>query len=185
MKKPIVMLFCLAVFLTVLQACSESNANAGTTVTASSANTSSSAKGTPTSSASPTSAKHFKTSEVVQVGDTWQITVEGAKTDAGDDFNKPQKDGNVFLLLDVSLHNVSKQEQSISSALNFTLRDSSGQEYTETIVSTAKPPDGKVEADAPLRGTLAYEVPSSMHNFTLHFAADIMEKGQTTWDIGV
>ena len=49
--------------------------------------------------------------------------------------------------------------------------------------SDIHPPDGKVEAGAPLRGQLVYEIPTSMKDYTLSFQADITSSGQTIWDI--
>jgi hypothetical protein len=50
-------------------------------------------------------------------------------------------------------------------------------------MSDIHPPDGKVEAAAPLRGQLVYEVPTSIKDYTLSFQADFTSSGQTIWDI--
>lgn len=130
-------------------------------------------------------AQHFKAGQTVKVGSTWEITVNGVKTSQGDSFDTP-KPGMTFLLIDVTLKNVSDQEQPVSSLIMWTLRDPSGQQYTETITTIAgAPPDGKAAAGSPVRGTLAYEVPTSGHSFTLAFQADIIASGQTLWDITI
>lgn len=91
---------------------------------------------------------HFKVGQTVKVGDTWLVTVRSVKTSSGDQFDQPHA-GHTFLLIDISLKNMSSSEQLVSSAANFTLRDSSGQEITETVTTFAPhPPDGKVEAGA-------------------------------------
>jgi uncharacterized protein DUF4352 len=133
---------------------------------------------------SATKSQHFKVGQQVKVGDTYVVTVNSVKTDAGDDVFKP-KDGNTFLIVDVSLKNVSSKEQDLSSLLQFTLKDSSGQKYDETIVSNATAPDGKIEAGDVTKGQLAYEVPAAQKSFTLAFEADIVSGGQTTWDLSV
>ena len=129
-----------------------------------------------------TSSKHFKTGDQVKVGDTYVVTVNSVKTSQGDDVSQP-KSGNTFLIVDVTLKNVSNKEQNISSLLMFTLKDATGQQYTETIVDGTTTPDGKLEAGDVLRGQLAYEVPKSQHSFTLAFQADITSSGQTIWDL--
>jgi hypothetical protein len=114
---------------------------------------------TPATTQAP--AKHFKIKDTVKVGDT-------------------------YLVVNISLTNLSNQEQSISSALNFTLQDSTGQKYDESIDTNAgATPDGKVAAGSPLRGSVAYEVPSSTKKFTLSFAPDITSSGQSIWDLSL
>jgi len=141
----------------------------------------SSSTSTPTSNPS---GQHFKVGQVVTVGNTWQVTVNSAKTSEGEQFITPTADHH-YLILDVTLKNISSQEQNVSSALNFTLQDSTGQKYTETILPSKTPPDGKVEAGSLLRGQLSYEVPTSQKTFTFSFQANIISGGQTIWDINV
>ncbi len=139
------------------------------------------------STSAPTSnpsGQHFKVGQVVTVGDTWQVTVNSAKTSEGEQFITPTADHH-YLILDVTLKNMSSQEQNVSSALNFSLQDSTGQKYTETILPSKTPPDGKVEAGSLLRGQLSYEVPTSEKTFTLSFQANVISGGQTIWDIKV
>jgi flagellar basal body-associated protein FliL len=126
------------------------------------------------STSAPTSnpsGQHFKVGQVVTVGDTWQVTVNSAN--------------HHYHILDVTLKNISLQEQNVSSALNFSLQDSTGQKYTETILPSKTPPDGKVEAGSLLRGQLSYEVPTSEKAFTFSFQANVISGGQTIWDIKV
>lgn len=131
-----------------------------------------------------TTAKHFKAGDQVKVGDTYIVTVNSVKTSKGDDILQP-KAGNVYLIVDVTVKNVSSKEQDLSSLLQFTLKDATGQKYDETIVTNATPPDGKIEAGDQLRGQLAYEVPEAQKSFTLAFEADIISGGQTIWDLKV
>lgn len=156
----------------VFLACGSGSANAGATTTGSSSNTSSSTD------------KHFKVGDQVKVGDTFVVTVNSVKTSDGDDFSKP-KSGNTFLVVDVSIKNVSSKEQNLSSLLQFTLKDSAGQKYSETILVGATPPDGKLAAGDIVKGQIAYEVSAAQHSFTLSFVADIISSGQTVWDLKV
>lgn len=136
------------------------------------------------STSASSSSKHFKAGDQVKVGNTYVVTVNSAKISQGDDVFQP-KSGNTFLIVDVSLKNVSSQEQNVSSLLMFTLKDATGQQYNETVTDGATPPDGKVEAGDTLRGQLSYEVPQAQHSFTLAFQADITSSGQTIWDLSV
>ena len=192
MKRKSLWLLGLIIIIGALLACGQTTNNTGTAVQDSGASTGnqSSQNSTTTQSnqsqaVTPTAApaaQHFKVGQTVKVGDTWEVTVNSVKTSQGGDFDQP-KAGNTYLLVNVSLKNVSSQEQTVSSLLMFKLRDSTGQDYNETITTGASAPDGKVEAGSPLRGTLAYEVPTSVHSFTLAFEADMLSSGQTIWDI--
>ncbi len=184
MKRIILITACLLVLAVAGIACGSASSNAGTVVstTSGSSNTGSSQKSS--STPAPT-AQHFKVGQTVKVGNTWQLVINGVKTSQGDSMDQPQKSGDVFLLVDVSMTNISAQEQDASSLLMWNLRDSTGQQYTETVTTLATPPDGKVEANSPLRGTLAYEVPASAHSFTLAFQSDLLSDGQTVFDLSV
>lgn len=137
------------------------------------------------SSSAATTASHFKVGDQVKVGDTWVVTVNSAKLHGATDIDQP-KAGNTYLVLDITFKNTSSQEQNLSSLLQLSLKDSTGQKYDETIVSfVSSSPDGKVAAGDLLRGQVVYEVPTSQKAFTLAFEADITSDGQTIWDINV
>ncbi len=129
-----------------------------------------------------TNNQHFKVGQVVKVNDTWEVTINSVKTANGGDFSTPTAGDNYFIV-DVTLKNLSGQEQNVSSALNFSLQDATGQKYTETILIGETPPDGKVEASSLLRGQLTYEVPTSQTSFTFNFEPDIVAGNQTVWDL--
>jgi hypothetical protein len=166
-------LFCLCIVIGALLACGESNTGTATTSNSTNSTTSNSAP------------QHFKVGDTVKVGDTWQVVVNSVKTDNGGQFSG-LKSGDTYLVADVSLTNLSSTEQNVSSVLFFTLQDSTGQKYNETVDPNASATlDGKVSAGSPLRGSLVYEVPASMKSFVLNFAPNIAGSGQTTWDITV
>ncbi len=133
----------------------------------------------------PTSApKTFKVGDTVKIGD-WTVKVNKVTTSKGGEFSTP-KSGNIFLIVNVTATNMKSSAQSISSALNFKLADSTGQSYTETVVDNQKnPPDGTVNANSKVTGEIAYEVPKSEHNFTLAFQPDITSTDQATWNISI
>ncbi|HEX5442129.1 MAG TPA: DUF4352 domain-containing protein [Ktedonobacterales bacterium] len=166
----------LGILALVIMACGSSSANAGTSVGTSGNST--------TTGGSSNSNKHFKVGDQVKVGDTFIVTINSFKTNKGDEFFKP-KSGNKFVVVDVTLKNVGSDEQDISSLLQFTLKDSTGQKYNETILSNVTPPDGKLAAGDILKGQIPYEVAASQHDFTFAFEADIISSGQTIWDLHI
>ena len=136
-------------------------------------------------SSSSTGAKHFKVGDQVKVGDTWVVTVNSAKPHGPTEFDQP-KSGDTYLVIDATFKNVSSDEQNLSSLLQLSLKDSTGQKYDETIVTFVKgSPDGKVAAGDLLRGQVVYEVPKAQKAFTFAFESDIVSSGQTIWDINV
>lgn len=179
-KKPLVLMFCLALLIGALTACGSADSNTGTTSSSSSNNGSSSA---PTQAP----AKHFKTGDVVNVGNTWQVTVQSVKKATTADGGVVQpKAGNVYAEITVSMKNISNKEQNVSSALQFNLIGADGTKYTETInTDVSNPPDGKVEAGMLTKGTFTYEVLSSIKTFTFSFQNDIISEGQTLWNLSI
>ena len=80
----------------------------------------------------------------MQVGDTWVVTVNSVKTNTGSEFSQP-KSGYTYLVVDVTLKNTSSSVQPVSSLMMFSLKDQTGQKYTETFTDFAKAtPEGKV-----------------------------------------
>ena len=163
-----------------LAACGSSSPNQGTAtgVTPAPTNTVS----TPTS----TPAQHFHVGQLVTVGNTWQVTVVSAKTSPHGQYSMPQHAGDVFLIFQLTVKNISSSEQNISSLLQFQLTDSTGQKYSTAYDDEAGANlDGKVEAGSPLRGSLVYEVPGSVHDFRLAFSVQAFQSGETIWDIHI
>lgn len=136
---------------------------------------------TPQQTPQPSTTGHHKIGETVNIDNIWQVTVTGAKTNQGDDILHP-KAGHTFLSIDVSMKNISSSQQAASSLIQYSLRDTAGQQYNETIATNATSPDGPVNAGAPLKGTLTYEVPTSTKSFVLGFVATLTGQ-QTSWDI--
>jgi hypothetical protein len=174
MKKRLTVLFCFAILLGALLACGESS-NTGSL--------SSTSDNTPQTQSTP-AVQHFKVGDMVKVGDTWQVTVNKVKTSHGDDIIQPES-GNIFVIINVSVKNISSQAQSISSLLNFSYKAADGTKGKDsTLTSGVSPsPDGTVEAGDVVKGDLVYEVPASQKTGTLSFQADIIANGETIWDI--
>lgn len=174
MRRTFVLFLCGVLFALSLLACGESS-NAGTALT--------STGNTPAATVAPI--KHFTVGQAVKVGDTWQIVVNSAKESAGSTYFKP-KAGNVYLIVAISAKNLSASEQVLSSLVQFHLQDTSGQEYQIALDPDAGAIlDGKVEAGAPRKGVLVYEIPQSVHALTLGFESSVVDQGQTIWDIPI
>jgi hypothetical protein len=117
----------------------------------------------------------------IVASDTWTITLNSAATSTGNGFLTP-KSGNIFLEINVTLKNTSSSSQTASSLLMFSLIDGTGQKYDQSLgVKTT--PDGAVAAGGLLRGTVTFEVPKSVHTFTLQFQPDITSSTIVQWTV--
>jgi hypothetical protein len=188
MKNKVIFALAFSLLIAALAACGSSD-NTGTVST-----TTTGSSSTPAPTPTTAVAKHFKAGDVVTVGTTWQVTVNSVnpcttkcqdpKTYQSGLYNPPKK--GEYLLLDVTVKNISSAEQNISSLINFKMTDSTGISYTETFAALGlglpNPPDGKVEAGSPSRGTFTFDVPKSTQ-FTFAFTPDLAASGETIWDI--
>jgi hypothetical protein len=171
-------LVALILLTLTLVACGSSQANTGTAVTP-----------TPTTSAqqqqpAPTpKPSHFAVSQVVSVGNTWQLTVLSATNGGTATYLKA---GQVFLVLQVKATNISSSEQTMSSLGNWSVRDVDGNTYQAGYSADSGPAlDGKVEAGQPLKGSLTFVVKGAVHHYLLLFQESFSEQGQVIWDISV
>lgn len=118
----------------------------------------------------------------VPAGQNWVVTVNSVSTSGGDSVVQP-KAGDTFLVVDLTLKNVSSTQQLVSSLLDFTLQDSNGGKFNETITSAQPPPpDGNVAAGQSLEGKIFYEVPTTIHQFMFSFAYDF-NGGSVSWNV--
>jgi hypothetical protein len=122
--------------------------------------------------------------KAVQVGNTWVVTVNSVKTSPGSDYTKP-KSGNIFVVVDITVKNISSSSQDVSSLLMFNLKDATGQQYTEAFTEFTNPPDGTVAPNSLLQGQLVYEVPSTDHSFTFTFQTDSTGGDIANWNVKV
>jgi hypothetical protein len=136
------------------------------------------------SDTTPTSVSaHHKLNETVSVDNTWQVTVTKVSTYQGNTISTPTT-GNTFIQIEVSMKNISKQQQIVSSLIQYSLHDTSGQKYTENLLTGTAGPDGTVAAGDPLKGTITYEVPANTKSFVLDFTPNFSGQ-QISWDLSL
>ena len=119
----------------------------------------------------------------VVVNVDWTVTLNSVKKSTGSEFDQP-KAGNIFLVVNVTMQNTSGATQNASSIGQWSIRDASGQTYTQDI-TYGSGPDGTVAANGKIRGNIAYEVPKSVHSFTLQFVADIGSTDLAEWTVHI
>jgi Domain of unknown function (DUF4352) len=119
--------------------------------------------------------------------DNWQVVVNGVKTSQGGQYDTLNP-GDVFLEIDLTVTNQTGQNQTFSSDFSCTLKDSTGQKYNSSFGDSNAPssPDGNVASGDKLRGTVVYEVPSSMHTFEFSVDPDPFGKNDVAvWNLSV
>ncbi len=118
---------------------------------------------------------------MVNVDNTWDVTINKVSTSAGDGSLNVPKSGNIFLLIDVTEKNISSDQQNASGLVQYTLRGTDGTKYDQAI-TMGTDPGGAVSAGQTIKGKLAYEVPKGVKQFTLAFQSDLGST-QVMWDI--
>jgi hypothetical protein len=126
---------------------------------------------------------HHKVGETVSVDTIWQVTVTKVSTSQGTTISTPQA-GDTLLQVEITMKNISSQQQTASSLIQYSLSDASGQKYTEDLLTGKVGPEGAVAAGNSLKGTITYEVPQSTKSFVLNFTSIFTGK-QVSWDITV
>lgn len=118
--------------------------------------------------------------ETITIGD-FALTVNGVTFPEGDGFNKPD-DGKRFVIVDVTFDNVSGDATNLSSLLQMTLRDSTGQKYDvdlmANVASGGSSPDGELVAGEKLRGQVGYQVPIDATGLVFVFDANVFGVGK-------
>ena len=122
----------------------------------------------------------FAVNDVIEVGDLTMI-VNSVTYPTGDDFNKPD-DGNQFLVVDVTITNNSTESKALSSLLQMSVKDATGQKYDVDLMaqmaSGGASPDGELTAGETLRGQVGYQVPQDAQGLIFVFDADIFGSGK-------
>jgi hypothetical protein len=178
MKTMLILITCLC----ILVSCGSSTSNQGTASTPPATNT--------VSPPTPPPSQHAHVGQTVNVGNVWMITITSAiihlppATPEGGSI-LPSKSGDVWLVFQTSVKNISPVAQRIAG-LDFSLRDTAGEQYGLSYPSDAGYGlGGKVEAGAPLKGIVSFEVPPDVHDYRLAFENETIAPGQTIWDVQV
>lgn len=132
---------------------------------------------------------HHKVGETVDASG-WTITLNSVHTQAsymtGNYELKPTHDGYVFLAVAITARNILSKEQFLDS-YQFVLRDTDGNQYVPNYGVPDNNIGGNVEAGAPLKGGLVYEVPPTVHQYVLRFTPVVTDVIPPTviWDLKV
>lgn len=134
----------------------------------------------PANIAGETSQQTYNVGDVIAMGTT-NITVNEIQYPAGDEFNQPNT-GFKFLVVDITIENTAATAISVSTLMQMSVKDSSGQKYdVDLMASTASggsSPDGEISPGEKLRGQVGFQVPENATNLVFVFDADVWGSGK-------
>lgn len=123
----------------------------------------------------------FGIGQTVETKKIKAIITEMTKS-TGSDFNKPEE-GKEFVLLHMTIENISDEELNISSMLSFDayVDDETINESLSAQMEANKTMDGTIAAGKRLTGVLGYEVPKDWGEMEIHFEPDVWADIKIRW----
>jgi hypothetical protein len=140
----------------------------------------------PTDIPAPEGPTAYQVGDIVSIGDM-VLVVLGWDSPPKDEFTKPEE-GNRFVAVDLLLVNQGDETKSVSSMLQMTLKDDTGQRYNEDLMAAVATgysgPDGELAPGERLRGKVGYQVPEGVTSLIFVFDADVWGTGKVFVDLG-
>jgi hypothetical protein len=134
----------------------------------------------PAELAGETEQQAYKVGDVIAMGDT-TITVNEITYPAGDQYTKPDA-GKKFLIVDLTIENKSTAAINVSTLLQMSLKDPTGQKYTvdfmAALASGGTSPDGEIAPGEKLRGQVGFQVPENAAGLVFIFDAEVWGTGK-------
>lgn len=134
----------------------------------------------PAELAGETAQQTYNVGDVIAMGTT-NITVNEVLYPAGDQFNQPNANFK-FLVVDITIENLSATAISVSTLLQMSVKDSSSQKYDvdlmASVASGGTTPDGELAPGEKLRGQVGFQVPVSATGLVFVFDADVWGSGK-------
>jgi len=125
----------------------------------------------------------FYMGDVVETNKVRAI-ITGAERSIGSELNRPT-DGYEFILVNMTIENISDEEINVSSMLSFDayVDDVALNEDLMAQVEAGKTMNGTIAPGKKLVGTLGYEVPKDWEQIEIHFEPDIWDGTVIKWII--
>ena len=128
----------------------------------------------------------FSAGEVYQVGDTVQISdlnleVLGVSYPEGTELVNP-REGTRFLLVEVRIQNQDNRVREITSAVQMSLKDATGQQYTLNLGAQTRAdaglPDDELAPGEMVRGQIGFQVPVDARGLLFVFDPELIGYGK-------
>ncbi len=122
----------------------------------------------------------FAVGDVIEIGEL-TLTINEVTNPPGDSFNKPDE-GNLFVVVDITIQNQDSEAASVSSMLQMSLKDDTGQVYDldlmASVAAGGKTPDGEIAPGETIRGQVGFQVPVEATGLVFVFDADVWGSGK-------
>jgi hypothetical protein len=122
----------------------------------------------------------FAIGDTIEIGDL-TLTVNEVTNPPGDDFSKPDE-GNIFVVVDVTITNGSSEAANVSSLMQMSLKDDTGQVYDLDLMASAASggttPDGEIAPGETIRGQVGFQVPEDASGMVFVFDSDVWGFGK-------
>lgn len=140
----------------------------------------------PTATPMPEGPTTYEVGDIVSIGDVVMVVL-GWDYPPGDEFNEPEE-GKKFVAVELLLVNQGSETASISSMLQMSLKDDTGQKYDiDLMASTAtgsSTPEGELSPGERVRGKIGFQVPQDATGLVFVFDADVFSTGKVFVELG-
>lgn len=129
----------------------------------------------------------FKIGDVVKKGKFEAAVLSiNANVKSSNQFEKPDE-GKKWFAVEFQLKNNGKESESISTIIQFKLKDNTNAQYDVGFTTQPEPkfPDGELAAGDTARGWITFEIPPASAGLKFIFDAEVFGGGRVTWDLGV
>jgi len=136
--------------------------------------------------AAPAVQQNYKVGDVVAIGDHVLVVLGWENVPAGD-FSKPDA-GKKFVAVELLIVNNSQSSMSVSTLLQMTMKDDTGQKYDVDFMASTEIGGGSVDGElAPgekVRGKVGFQVGENAQGLQFVFDADVWGSGKVFVDLG-
>ncbi len=112
---------------------------------------------------------HFKVGSHVTIGHQWQITINKMNTFGGGTFDAKPGPGNTYLLIDLTMKNISQKQQN-TSQYDWSMRALNGDKEKMPFLFDYNDFGGNLTPGEQAHGKIPFEIPTKVHQYILSFA---------------
>lgn len=185
-KRNFVSFLALAVLLLASLACGSSTSPTLVATSAPPVDSGSQPQEQPTQALAPVTQQNYKVGDVVSIGDH-VLVVLGWENVQPSDFSKPDA-GKKFVAVELLLVNNSQSAMSVSTLLQMSMKDDTGQKYdVDFMASTAiggASVDGELAPGEKVRGKVGFQVAENATGLQFVFDASVWGTGKVFVDLG-
>lgn len=134
--------------------------------------------------AGQSSGSAFKVGEVVRKGSLEATALSSGPFTSTNQFSKPAA-GKQFYAVELQVKNTGTKPATLSSLLQFKIRDSTNAQYDVAFTAGKDPkfPEGELTGGTTNRGFVTFEIPTGATGLQFVFDANVFGGGRVTWTL--